>query len=52
MGHSRGRKVKSQSQKTEGDIFWMSLEEAKEAISDKFDYLVERYEGRKSKKAA
>ncbi len=33
----------------EADVFWMSLEEAKQAISDKYEYLAERYERRKPK---
>ena len=48
MGQSRGRKVKNLSQETE--VFWMSLEEAKQAISDKYEFLVDRYERRKPKK--
>ncbi|HSH31616.1 MAG TPA: hypothetical protein VK963_03030 [Candidatus Saccharimonadales bacterium] len=34
-----------------GDVFWMSLEEAKQAINDKYEFLVDRYETRKPKKA-
>lgn len=45
MGASRGRKVKSIGEKAEGDeVFWMSLEEAKRAIADKYEFLVDRYE--------
>jgi hypothetical protein len=52
MGKSRGQKVKSTQKKEESDVFWMSLEEAKQAISDKYEFLVDRYETRKYKKPA
>jgi hypothetical protein len=52
MGQSRGSKVKRNQKREEGDVFWMSLEEAKEAISDKYEFLVERYEQPRSKKPA
>ena len=39
---SKGRKVKSLGiARDEQEIFWMSLEEAKRAIADKYDYLVD-----------
>ncbi|MBW3538312.1 hypothetical protein KY386_02360 [Candidatus Parcubacteria bacterium] len=51
MAKSRGRKVKSLSNGREGsDVFWMSLEEAKQAINDKYEFLVDRYDRRKPKK--
>jgi hypothetical protein len=50
VGRSRGRKVKNLSQ--EGEVFWMSLEEAKRAISDKYEFLVDRYDRQKPKKAS
>jgi hypothetical protein len=51
MGQSRGHKVKALNQKKEeGDVFWMSLEEAKNAISDKYEFLVDRYERPRSHK--
>ena len=47
MGRSRGHKVKSLNLKREeGEVFWMSLEEAKAAISEKYEFLVDRYERR------
>lgn len=51
VAKSRGRKVKSLSNGREGsDVFWMSLEEAKQAINDKYEFLVDRYDRRKPKK--
>jgi hypothetical protein len=48
MGRSRIRKIKSTNTSQEGrdnqDIFYMSLEEAKRAISDKYEFLADRYE--------
>ena len=47
MGRSRIRKIKSASglDSTESnDVFYMSLEEAKRAIADKYEFLAERYE--------
>jgi hypothetical protein len=48
MGRSRTRKIKSTSTHQEGrgtqDVFYVSLEEAKRAISDKYEFLAERYE--------
>lgn len=32
--------------RAEADVFWMSLEEAKKAIADKYEFLAERYERR------
>lgn len=46
MSKSRGRKVKQASNRAETDVFWMSLEEAKQAIADKYEFLAERYERR------
>lgn len=51
MGHSRSRKIKSintqnQQQETNSEVFYMSLEEAKAAIADKYELLAERYEQR------
>jgi len=51
MGRSRGQKVKS-NDRAEADIFWMTLEEAKSAIADKYEFLVDRYEKPISKKPA
>jgi hypothetical protein len=48
VGRSRGQKVKNLGQ--EGEVFWMSLEEAKKAIGEKYEFLVERYERQKPKK--
>ena len=47
MGRSRIRKIKAvnnQPQQGAQDIFYMSLEEAKAAIADKYEFLAERYE--------
>lgn len=51
MGHSRLRKIKATPQQqqysqSEGDstVFFMSMEEAKAAIMDKYEFLAERYE--------
>jgi hypothetical protein len=49
VGKVRGRKVKSLGVYQEGDIFWMSLEEAKRAIQDKYEGMVDRYERKMSK---
>ncbi len=50
MGRSRTRKIKSTSQvqyqPEVADVFYMSLEEAKQAIGDKYEQLAERYEYR------
>ncbi len=50
VSNSRGSKVKSRNQKLEGDVFWMNLEEAKQAIADKYEYLGDRYEVKTPKK--
>lgn len=52
MGQSKGRKVKAlgMNRGEETDIFWMSLEEAKRAIADKYEFLVEMHEKPKPKK--
>ncbi len=47
MGRSRIRKIKSNTTQTQtevNDVFYMSLEEAKAAIADKYEFLAERYE--------
>ena len=47
MGRSRIRKIKStntQMTQDTSDVFYMSLEEAKAAIADKYEFLAERYE--------
>ena len=48
MGKSRIRKIRSNSmeyqQDQASDVFYMSLEEAKQAIADKYEFLAERYE--------
>jgi hypothetical protein len=45
VSKSRGQKVKSTT-RSDVDVFWMSLEEAKRAIADKYEFLAERYERR------
>ena len=48
MGHTRIRKIKSpvhaQYQNEPADLFYMSLEEAKKVIGDKYEFLADRYE--------
>ncbi len=48
MGKSRIRKIRSNTseyqQEQAADVFYMSLEEAKKAIADKYEFLAERYE--------
>jgi hypothetical protein len=47
VGRARTRKIKSvntQNQHDTADVFYMSLEEAKAAIADKYEFLAERYE--------
>lgn len=48
MGKSRIRKIRSNAadyqQDLTSDVFYMSLEEAKQAIADKYEFLAERYE--------
>lgn len=47
MSKSRGRKIKATSTgRPDNEVFWMSLEEAKRAIADKYEFLAERYERR------
>lgn len=48
MGSSRIRKIKSQNFQTQEqglyDVFYMSPEEAKRALEQKYEFLAERYE--------
>ena len=48
MGKSRIRKIRSNTSdyqfEQSADVFYMSLEEAKQAIADKYEFLAERYE--------
>lgn len=48
MGKSRIRKIRTNTaeyqQEQASDVFYMSLEEAKQAIADKYEFLAERYE--------
>jgi len=48
VGKSRIRKIRSNmadyQQDQASDVFYMSLEEAKQAIADKYEFLAERYE--------
>ncbi len=48
MGRSRTQKIKRshspQPQVDVQDIFYMSLEEAKAALTDKYEFLADRYE--------
>jgi hypothetical protein len=52
VSHSRGSKVKSQNQRLEGDVFWMSLEDAKRALTSRYEFLEDRLERRSRKKNA
>ncbi len=50
MGSSRIRKIKSQNIQAQDqglyDVFYMSPEEAKRALEQKYEFLAERYEQR------
>lgn len=53
MGRSRIRKIKSENvqgqQQDLYDVFYMSPDEAKRALEQKYEFLVERYERKFSK---
>ncbi|HSX41354.1 MAG TPA: hypothetical protein VLF21_01825 [Candidatus Saccharimonadales bacterium] len=50
MSNSRGRKFKALGQdRYDADVFYMSLEEAKNFIADKYEFLAERIERQKPK---
>jgi hypothetical protein len=51
MSNSRGRKLKSLNQDRHEEVFFMSLEEAKNFIADKYDFLAEKYERKQPKKS-
>ncbi len=53
MSHSRGRRIKALKANpyADPDIFYMSLEEAKDMISNKYEFLAERYERHRTKRA-
>ncbi len=48
MGRSRIRKIKSQNMQVQQqdlyDVFYMSPDEAKRALEQKYEFLAERYE--------
>ncbi len=50
VGSSRIRKIKSQNIQAQEqglyDVFYMSPEEAKKALEQKYEFLAERYEGK------
>jgi hypothetical protein len=52
MSRSRGKRIKTMgaAQYHEDNVFYMSLEEAKELISNKYEFLQERYERRKPRR--
>ncbi len=50
VGKSRISKLRTQPASREADVFFMSLEEAKQAIADKYDFLQDRYERSKQAK--
>lgn len=49
VGVSRGRKIKALGRGDEENVFWMSLDEAKRMIADKYEFLAEQYERRQPK---
>jgi len=53
MSHHRGRRIKQLKTNPYEDpaVFYMSLEEAKEAIAGKYEFLAERYERAKPKRS-
>ena len=52
MSHTRGRRIKALKANPYEDpeVFYMSLEEAKDMISSKYEFLAERYERLRTKK--
>jgi hypothetical protein len=51
MSQSRRRRLKSiNASRYDDTVFYMSLDEAKNFIAEKYDYLQERYERRNSRK--
>lgn len=50
MSHTRGRKLKALGQDRDNEVFYMSLEEAKNFIADKYEFLAERHERRQPKR--
>lgn len=48
MGRSRSKKFKTNTANTDrqdpADVFYMSVEEAREAIASKYEFLADRYE--------
>ncbi|HUC87356.1 MAG TPA: hypothetical protein VMR75_03500 [Candidatus Saccharimonadales bacterium] len=46
MSNTRGRRIKELKANPyeEPDVFYMSLEEAKDAIASKYEFLAERFE--------
>jgi hypothetical protein len=45
VGQSRNRKIKTMPlRELEADVFYMNLEEVREALSDKYEFLQERHE--------
>jgi hypothetical protein len=49
MSQSRVNKIKAihgMSSDTSASVFWMSLDEAKKAIGEKYEFLADRYEKR------
>lgn len=50
MSKSRGHKVKGLAKERE-EVFWMTLDEAKQALAEQYEFLAERYERRYPKPA-
>lgn len=44
MGRSRSSRLRSINQTGDQDVFFLSLEEAKRAILDQWEYLADRHE--------
>lgn len=50
MSHTRGRKLKALGQHKDDEVFFMSLDEAKSFIADRYEFLSERYERKEPKR--
>jgi len=52
VSRSRGQKVKSVGDnRSDTEVFWLSLDEARQAIAEKYEFLADRYERRYPKQA-
>jgi hypothetical protein len=50
VGRSKGHRLKSLGQNAGDDVFFLSLEEAKRAILDNWEFLADRHERRVMRK--